>query len=135
MDFFDTNILAYAVETGETKRNQIALEMLAEALDNHREYAISTQVMSEFSLVAIRKFGQSAADILRELAALKPLCKIGVDADMVMRAVEIQALYKIQFYDAQLIAAAERLGCARIFTEDLNDGESYCGIRVVNPFK
>ena len=42
--------------------------------------------------------------------------------------------YGIQFYDAQIIAAAERLGCASILTEDLNDGQMYCGIIAVNPF-
>ena len=26
-------------------------------------------------------------------------------------------------------------GCDEFWTEDLNDGQSYCGIKVVNPFK
>ena len=54
---------------------------------------------------------------------------------LVLRAVEIQGIYGIQFYDAQIVAAAERLGCDRILSEDLNDGQEYCSIIAVNPFK
>lgn len=33
------------------------------------------------------------------------------------------------------LAAAEANGCDEILTEDLTDGQTYCGIRAVNPFK
>ena len=34
-----------------------------------------------------------------------------------------------------MIAAANKLGCHEILTEDLNDGQTYCGTVAVNPFK
>ncbi len=34
-----------------------------------------------------------------------------------------------------MIAAANKLGCHEIITEDLNDGQTYCGMVAVNPFK
>jgi predicted nucleic acid-binding protein len=34
-----------------------------------------------------------------------------------------------------MIAAAERIGAAEIWTEDLADGQTYCGVKAVNPFK
>lgn len=52
-----------------------------------------------------------------------------------MRGVEIKALYGIQFYDAMMVAAAERVEAGEIWTEDLNDGQMYCGVKAVNPFK
>jgi len=43
--------------------------------------------------------------------------------------------YDLQYYDSLLLAAAESLGCDEFITEDLNDGQLYCGIKAVNPFK
>ena len=53
----------------------------------------------------------------------------------VRRALEIKSQYGIQFYDALMVAAAEASGCGKILTEDLNDGQIYCGVKAVNPFK
>ena len=53
----------------------------------------------------------------------------------VRRALEIKGQYGIQFYDALMLAAAEVGGCGEMLTEDLNDGQLYCGIKAVNPFK
>ena len=53
----------------------------------------------------------------------------------VRRALAIKGQYGIQFYDALMLAAAEAGGCGEILTEDLNDGQLYCGIKAVNPFK
>ena len=50
-------------------------------------------------------------------------------------AIDTKERYGIQFYDALIVAAAEANGCDEILTEDLNDGQTYCGIRAVNPFK
>ena len=37
--------------------------------------------------------------------------------------------------DAAIIAAARELGCQTVYSEDLNDGQTYDGVTVVNPFK
>jgi predicted nucleic acid-binding protein len=33
-----------------------------------------------------------------------------------------------------ILAAAERAGCQRIWSEDMNAGQSYFGVKVKNPF-
>lgn len=52
-----------------------------------------------------------------------------------LRGLEIKRRYQLQFYDALMVSAAERAGCDEIYTEDLNDGQLYCGVKAVNPFK
>jgi predicted nucleic acid-binding protein len=42
--------------------------------------------------------------------------------------------YGIHFYDGMIVAAAERAGCGRIWSEDFNAGQKYFGITVTNPF-
>lgn len=59
---------------------------------------------------------------------------MAVDAGVVRRAVAARRRYAIHFYDGLIVAAAERAGCSRILSEDLNAGQEYFGVRVENPF-
>jgi predicted nucleic acid-binding protein len=49
--------------------------------------------------------------------------------------VEARAAYGLHFYDGMIVAAAERGGCERIWSEDLNAGQKYFGVTVENPFQ
>ena len=40
---------------------------------------------------------------------------------------------KLRNFDAQIVAAARFLGCSKLYTEDLNAGQSYDGVTVINP--
>ena len=40
----------------------------------------------------------------------------------------------ISYWDSLIVAVAENAGCARIVSEDLNSGQSYNRIAVVDPF-
>ena len=65
---------------------------------------------------------------------IKFLQVINQSTDQIRRAVEIVQLYKIGFWDACIISNAEYANCLKIFSEDLNTGQFYSGIQVVNPF-
>jgi predicted nucleic acid-binding protein len=69
------------------------------------------------------------------LDALSPIRVVVPDADIVRRAVEARAEYGLHFYDGMIVAAAERGGCGRIWSEDLNAGQEYFGIAIANPFR
>jgi len=68
------------------------------------------------------------------LDALSPLKVVQPDKELVRRAVEAHAQYGVHFYDGMIIAAAERAGCKKIWSEDLNAGQEYFGVKVENPF-
>ena len=59
---------------------------------------------------------------------------IGVDLSLVRRAIDTSQRYGISYWDGLIIAAAERAGCTRLISQDLNAGQSYNGVMVVNPF-
>jgi predicted nucleic acid-binding protein len=42
--------------------------------------------------------------------------------------------FKVSYWDAAIIAAAQELGCGFIYSEDFSDGQDYDGVKVVNPF-
>jgi predicted nucleic acid-binding protein len=66
---------------------------------------------------------------------LKVLPVVPVDTDLVCEAIRHSERYRINYWDAALIAGAERLEAPTLYTEDLNHGQLYGSVKVVNPFK
>ena len=135
MTFVDSNVFVYAIDKNATAKQKKARCIVTDAFAARAAYRISSQVLAEFSSVALRKLGISTPLLLSLLSEMGKISHVAIDNALVSRAVEIQGIYGIQYYDAQIVAAAERLGCDRILTEDLSDGQLYCGIMAVNPFK
>ena len=52
----------------------------------------------------------------------------------VLAAVDLHERYQISFWDAMILQSAARRGCQVVWSEDLNAGQTYQGVRVVNPF-
>ena len=135
MTFVDSNVFIYAVDKAVSTKQKKARGIVADVFADGSAYRVSSQVLAEFSSVAIRKLGMATPILLALLAEMGKIAHVAIDNALVSRAVEIQGIYGIQYYDAQIVAAAERLGCDGILTEDLNDGQTYCGITALNPFK
>jgi predicted nucleic acid-binding protein len=134
-DFLDTNILIYAFDKGDPDKRRLAQDLLRRALLGHM--VISTQVLAEFAATMLHKLSPAASpqQVSAILDSLAPIKLIIPDGDIVRRAVEVRARYGLHFYDGMVVAAAERGGCGRIWSEDLNSGQKYFQIVVENPFK
>ena len=134
MTFIDTNVVVYASDPSDARKNELAVEILADAFDND-QYVISSQVLNEFVNTALNKLKKSDEEVVGHLRQLKTMRVVPVSAEWLERAVEIRSRYDLQFYDSLLLAAAEALGCDKFLTEDLNDGQMYGSVKAVNPFK
>jgi predicted nucleic acid-binding protein len=133
-DFLDTNVLVYAYQFNDREKQRVAHELLRKALAG--KFVISAQVLSEFATTLLHKASPPAAseaviDILDRLSGIR---LVTPDGDLVRRAVEAHAAYGIHFYDGMIVAAAERAGCGRIWSEDFNAGQKYFGVIATNPF-
>lgn len=73
-------------------------------------------------------------DVIAILDTLSPIKLVLPDLGTVRRAVEARERFGIRFYDGMIVAAAERGGCRRIWSEDFNAGQEYFGVKVENPF-
>ena len=131
--FIDTNIIIYANDKRVIKKQKRALEIVKLLMKN-RTGTISTQVLQEYAFVAINKLKQSQDVVLRQLKLLESFEVIYQSPVQIRRAVEIKHLYKIGFWDACIISNAEHANCSEIYSEDLNAGQFYSGIQIVNPF-
>ncbi len=134
-DFFDTNILVYAVDRSEPDKQSKARRLLRSAVENETG-AVSAQVLGEFFTVVTRRIRQplsieQAEEVVEQIAIL-PV--VDLDLALVRRAVETCRRYQISYWDALIIAAAQQARCTRVLSEDLNAGQTYDGIPVVNPF-
>ena len=134
-EFLDTNVLVYAYDAGDSHKQRIAQDLVRRALAG--DILVSTQVLAEFAATLLHKMKPAARpeDVAAVLDALSPIGVVVPDADIVRRAVEVRAEYGLHFYDGLIVAAAERGGCGRIWSEDLNAGQEYFGIAVENPFR
>ena len=59
---------------------------------------------------------------------------VEMDYRLVRRAIELLKLHRISYRDALIVAAAIRVGCTQILTEDLSAGQLFGDLLVVNPF-
>ena len=135
MRFFDTNILVYAATTQDERKRKRAIEVITHSLEQNHDGAISVQSMSEFAHALLLKKLATPDEVDKWISFFYPLLAAEVTMDIVRNAVAIMDEYGIQFYDAQIVATAEKLGCHEIVSEDLNEKQLYHGMAVVNPFK
>ena len=100
------------------------------------EIATSSQVLGEFAATLLHKLKPAAKpeDVMALVDTLGPIKLVPIDGDVVLRAVQVRAQYGVHFYDGMIVAAAERGGCQKIWSEDLNAGQEYFGIAIENPF-
>lgn len=132
--FVDTNILIYA--GSQSSEDQIKREKALKIL-RAPQIGFSAQVLQEYYEVAYRKkrLALSYEEVIRNLRVLCKRPVISVTAQTVLTATMISEHNKISYWDAAIIAAAQELGCHTIYSEDLNHGQKYQGIQVINPFK
>ena len=132
--FFDTNILVYAaIGTGkdESKRKR-ALDLM-----DAEDFGTSAQVLQEFFVTVVKKAARplSAAQALEWIEQWTAFPCQPVDHQLVRIAVERSERFAISYWDAAILSAAEALGAETVYSEDLNDGQKYGRLRVVNPFR
>jgi len=134
-DFLDTNVFVYAYDPGDIRKQKVAQQLLDKAVAG--EFVTSAQVLGEFAATLLHKLTPPVppGDLVEILDALEPIRLVAIDGGTIRRAVEARAAYGVHFYDALILAAAERGQCARLWSEDLSAGQSYFRVRVENPFR
>jgi predicted nucleic acid-binding protein len=133
--FIDTNVLVYAHDRSET-RKQPAAQALLDTLWRDRTGSLSTQVLQEFYVVVTRKFEPPMSRrAAREVVALySQWSMVQVDVPMIVAASKLEERHRLSFWDALIVEAALRSGAARLATEDLQTGPRIGGLRIENPF-
>lgn len=133
--FVDTNILLYVYDITAGAKHERS-KLLIQQLWNEHRGALSLQVLQEFYVNVTRKIPfPLAIDIAKQIISDLRTWRIhSPTVSDIVGAIEIQQRYQISFWDALIVRSAVQSGCECIWSEDLNPGQVYEGIRVINPF-
>lgn len=132
--FLDTNVLIYAIETAGPEPAKSAA---AVALTRRDDVCISTQVLGEFYRAVTGRRRASPLTHNEAVAWIQFWKGYNVQHLTIAHvdlALELAGRFQIGYYDALILSAARLAGCARVYSEDLNSGQEYDGVRVENPF-
>jgi predicted nucleic acid-binding protein len=133
--FVDTNVLVYAEDRDAGRKHQIARDLIV-GLWQSRDGVLSIQVLQELYVTLTRKVRRPlaparAADVVREYLAWRI---VDNDGGLLVAAMALQHKGSISFWDALVVEAASAAGCDRLYSEDLNPGQRFGPVEVVNPF-
>jgi predicted nucleic acid-binding protein len=136
VEFLDTNVLVYAAsdKAADRPKAEAARDLLRRGPG---EFAISLQVLQEFYVAARapRKLALTHDEAQRFCGQWRAFTVLEPTLQLFDVALELCSRYQIGYYDAAILAAARQLGCTKVHSEDLNDGQDYDGVRVENPFR
>lgn len=133
--FLDTNILMYAHDSASGPKHERA-KALVEEMWASRAGVVSTQVLQELAVNLRRKAGKpldakATRDIVSDYLTWQVVVNGG---DSILEALDLEARYRVSFWDALVLQAAHAAGADILYSEDLSDGQLYGEVRVVNPF-
>jgi predicted nucleic acid-binding protein len=131
--FVDTNVLLYALDSADLKKQQAAREW-REELWKSRRGRISFQVLQEFYAKVTQKWPAGRDGARAEVRDLLAWLPVKVDGSILERGWKIQDRYRLSFWDSLIVAAAKSAGCRYLLTEDLQANQDLDGVMVVNPF-
>lgn len=132
--FLDTNILLYAYDLDAPKKRSVALAIIEQAWLQPGRTAISVQVLQEFHVNFVRR-GRTAAEAASLIADFSLWPIIDNTLPVFRLGLSLQTRWQLSLWDAMILAAAQTSGARELITEDLNHGQDYDGVRVLNPFR
>jgi predicted nucleic acid-binding protein len=134
--FLDTNVFVYALSKSVPSKQVIASRLLKDAIESGRG-TISFQVVQEFFNVAFRRFTPPMTTVDAEqflTVTLRPLLAVQSSYGLYMQALQLTRGHSLSWYDSLLVAAALESDCRTLYTEDLQHGQTFDSLRIVNPF-
>jgi len=135
LQFVDTNILLYANSGDPADEEKTAI---ADALLHQTDIALSVQVLQEFYVQATRPNRPWRLSHVEAHGLIESWLRFKVQemtVDILRAALNSAQRYRISYWDASIIESARKLECREVLSEDLNDGQNYGGLRVINPFR
>ena len=129
----DTNILAYAEGVNGLRRRRQALDLIGRLPG--ADVTVSIQVLGELFNVLVRKAGrphQGARDSV--LGWKDAFAATYTTSDVLLGATDLVVDHRLGVWDAVIVSAASVAGCRVLLSEDLNEGFTWRGVTVVNPF-
>lgn len=131
--FVDSNLLLYYIDPADVGKRARAAEWM-EALWVAGTGRLSWQVLHEFYWNAIRKMRLApprARQMVEDLSHWRP---VDTSLGLVQQAWQWMDAAQLSYWDALIVAAAQRSGARYLLSEDFQSGRRYEDVQVLNPF-
>ena len=130
----DTNVLVYAEGLGDEVRCQLAGELIAKL--NPTDSIVAVQVLGELSRVLTSKMKKSGSEV-RDLLLSWSDGVVVADTTWTafQSAMDLSVDHQISMWDALILAVAAENKCRLLLSEDFQNGVTWRGVTVVNPFE
>lgn len=136
VEFCDTNVIVYAYDRSAGVKHSRA-RLLLDRLWTSQVGALSVQIMQDAYVTLTRKLdppysATDARQIVADLATWRSV--VESTREDVLDAIDGSERWGISFWDAMVLIAAQRAEATVVSSGHLNDGQSYDGVIVRNPF-
>ena len=129
----DTNVLVYAEGVNDARKQEAALRLLD--IVAPEAIVIPVQALGELFNVLIRKAKRSPADATAAILSWQDTHPVVETSSAVLAsALDLATHHRLPVWDAVMIAAAAEGDCRLLLSEDLQEGFTWQGVTVVNPF-
>lgn len=131
--FLDTNILFYLYSDQDKSKKKTIINWL----DAHQycQFYISIQVQKELYVSLTKKLKLDKLEVRSVIQKTNKLNVVVNTTDQVERAMELNILHSLSFFDGLIFAAAEFEECHILLSEDMQNEFSLKGLQILNPFK
>jgi predicted nucleic acid-binding protein len=127
------DVLAYAEGVNGNERRYSALDLVRRL--PQEAAVIPVQVLGELFNVLVRKAGKSRTDARDALLSWRDTFPIvETSPEVMLAAVDLATDHQFSIWDAVILSVASQAGCRLLLSEDLQEGFTWGGVTVVNPF-
>lgn len=138
--FIDTNVLVYAFDKSEAKKNGKAKQLLERCFKGETLLAASTQTLSEFFVVATKKIqrpitGSQAKNIIQKIIEFKRFSILTIKPGTIVSAINTCNETNTHYWDCLIAETMKENSMYQIYTENTKDFRKISGIKTINPFQ
>nr|WP_294502754.1 PIN domain-containing protein [uncultured Rhodopila sp.] len=129
----DTNILVYAEGVNGEDRRDAAAGIINDLAGD--ELVLPVQALGELFTVLIRKARRSAAEAREAVLGWHDAYAVAeTSSGVLVDGMELSVAHKFALWEAVILAASAASGCRLLLSEDMQDGFTWRGVTIRNPF-
>ncbi len=131
--FLDTNVLIYAEDGSSPAKQRKALDLIEEHR-RQRTGVVSLQILQEYFVTATGKLKVDAGIARNKVGIYAKFAVAEPTIEDILAAIDFHRLHRISYWDALVLHCARKAGCRVLLSEDMQHGQEFDGVRIVNPF-
>lgn len=129
----DTNILVYAEGLNGSVKMQTAIELLQKLPQDL--IVTPAQPLGELFNVLVKKARRTPTEARTSILSWHDSFEVAdTSAKVIIAATDLASQHQLSIWDAVVLATAADAGCRLLLSEDMQDGFTWNGVTVANPF-